>query len=75
MEKHTPKRDRVILNLMIISVTLAVIVIIGNNIHTSLTSSLSERQNFERRKKYYEEKIVPANLDLYPARHYIKIGQ
>ena len=60
---------------MIIALTVLVMVIIGDNINTSLHTSLSDRQNYEKRKKYYEEVIVPAKLDLHPARYYININK
>ncbi|MFC1855993.1 hypothetical protein ACFL2A_05580 [Thermodesulfobacteriota bacterium] len=72
---ETKNRDSKILNVMIIAITLALVVIITDNIAETLSGSASERANYEKRKKYYEEVILPAKLDLYPARHYIRIDQ
>jgi hypothetical protein len=69
------KNDKTLLNLMIVAMMVLTMVIIGDNIHRSLTTSLSDRQNYEKRKKYYEEVIEPAGLDLHPAEYYIIINK
>ena len=66
-------KDRLTLNLMIIITAVLLMFIIGDNIQTSLSASASDKANYERRKKHYEEVIVPAKLDLHPAKYYIKI--
>ena len=65
--------DKLKLNFMIIATTILVAIILWNNINTSLSTSLGEKENYERNKKYYEEVIAPAKLDLHPAKYYIKI--
>ena len=67
------KNEKTILNLMIIVSTLFIMLVVGDNIMTSLQGSAIDTQNYEKRKKYFEEFIEPSNLDLHPARYYIKI--
>ena len=66
-------RQRV--NLMLIATTLLLMFIVGDNVRTSLQGSELDTQNYEKRKKYYEEVIIPAKLDLHPAKYYIIIDK
>jgi hypothetical protein len=75
MIKDKAVSNKTLLNLMIVVTTALLMFILADNINRSLHTSYSDLQNYEKRKKYYEEVIVPANLDLYPARYYITIDQ
>jgi hypothetical protein len=66
-------KERLPLNLMIVITAVLLMLILGDNIQTSLSASASDKANYEKRKKYFEEVIVPARLDLHPAKYYIII--
>lgn len=63
------------MNLMIIVTTVALMMIIGDNISNSFRGAATDTRNYEKRKKYFEEVIVPAKLDLHPAKYYIIIDK